>query len=570
MDCKPFLVEMSDGIRLSTFVQFPKGEGPWPVIFGRSPYPDLLPSWLEKAKFWADHGYAFVIQECRGTGGSEGEWRPFVNESSDGLDSLNWIVNQKWMNGNVGTYGASYSGVVQWCMADNLPPEVKTMFISVTGIERYKQTYMNGMFRHDIYTFWAVGNSGTESGQSTIELYRKALKIRPHIEMDKRLIGQVLPWYRDWVTQVDQESNYWNSGLWADLKTMPRKITVPIMMIGGWFDHNLEASVLSYLKLPEATRKDSIFIIGPWIHTQDVSGDMDFPNHDKFGPQQDQAALAWFDHHLKGKKLDQLKGSVQTYTVREESWRTWNGWIKHTDCILYYLTAPDGMTGGLELHKPHSGEEISFEYNPDRPVRTKGGAAIMAYLTGESDASPPASVIQDEPGARDDVISFISSVLEEDLRIAGAIRAHLFVSSDAEDTSFTVNVMEIFPDGRTYNIRDGITSLRYRNNATVLCPYRPYDTVAAEIVLWPITWTIKKGSQLRVDISSSNFPAYHAHPNTAGPWAYQKDVKIARQTIHCGDVNASWIEIPTIDYNKFEENKKVGLLDGTALRDQGC
>jgi len=490
-ESRQFHIPMSDGVKLSTYVQFPDDKGPWPVIFSRSPYPNLLPFWKEKAKFWAAHGYAFVVQECRGTGASEGEWIPFVHEMKDGLESLDWIISQSWMDGNIATYGASYSGVVQWCMAEHLPPEVKTMFISVTGIERYRQNYMNGMFRHDIYTVWALGNAGIAPLSQAGGLYQEALKIRPHIDMDTRLYDQQLPWYRDWVTQVDSDSPYWSSGLWAYLKDVPKKIKIPIMMVAGWFDHNLDASIQSYNKLPEAVRKESAFIIGPWIHTEHVSGDMEYPNHDVFGPNQYKASLDWFNHHLKGEKYEHLKGSVQTYTIREGAWKSWDGWIQASERKGYYLTVDQGRENGLTLRKPEASDSVTFDYNPNNPIPTKGGAALMAYLTGAKDASRPASVRQDKPGTRQDIISFLSEPLTEDIRIAGSIRAHLFVSTDAEDTSFTVCIMEVFPDGASYNIRDGITSLHYRNNAARPCPYRPNDIVEVEIELWPITWTIR-------------------------------------------------------------------------------
>ncbi|MBS4218047.1 CocE/NonD family hydrolase [Bacillus sp. FJAT-49711] len=539
---KHFFIPVRDGIKLSTYVQFPKGHGPWPVILSRTPYSNILPVWKDIQNKWAEHGYVFIVQECRGTGKSEGEWTPFIYEKNDGLDTIDWIIKQDWMDGNIATYGASYSGVVQWMMAEDLPTEVKTMFISVTGIERYRQNYMNGMFRHDIYTVWAIGNSGIQPKYPHKNLYDEALKIKPHIEMDYQLFGKQLPWYRDWVTNIDSQSSYWSTGLWAELKEIPRKTNIPIMMVAGWFDHNLDASIQSYKKLPQSIRDDSIFIIGPWVHTEGVSGDLSYPNHDKFGEQQFDAALQWFNHHLKEKEFEMAKERLITYTIGEGNWRSWSGWMKEENSVCFYLKEINGKVGELTLNSKLSAGKVTYYYNPDNPVPTKGGAAIMSYLTGNPNAAPPASVIQDKMGTRGDVISFISEPLDEDLEIAGKIRANLFVSSNAEDTSFTIAVMEMFPDGTSYNIRDGITCLRYRNNKHY--HYNPEDIVMVEIDCWPITWTVKKCSRLRVDISSSNFPAYHAHPNIADVWACQKETKIAKQVIHFGVNYPSCIEIP--------------------------
>jgi len=546
-------VRSRDGVRLRTHVRLPEGEGPWPVLFARSPYPGMLPYWLDTAAYWAGHGYAFVYQECRGTGGSEGEWTPFVREREDGLDSLAWIVRQPWSDGNIGTYGASYSGVAQWCMADALPPEVKTMFIAVTGIERYRQSYMNGMFRHDIYTSWAVGNAGAEPLVPRGELYREALKTRPHAEMDVRLFGRELPWYREWVTQPGPEGLCWNEGFWAEVRDVPRRTKVPILMTAGWFDHNLDATIASYGKLPEEIRAASVLIIGPWIHTSDASGDLAYPGHDAFGPGQREAALRWFDHHLKGADYGGPKGRVHVYAIGENVWKTRDGQLRLASSRRFRLSAAGRLKeagcAGLLAPEGDNGEPgaLSFDYDPERPVPTRGGAALLHYLSGDPDAAPPASVLQAPPGTRPDVLTFLSEPLDADLPIAGSMSARLTVSSDAEDTSFTVQVMEVLPDGRAFNIRDGITSLRLRNGAPAPLPYVPGEKAAATIELWPIVWTVKRGSRLRVDVSSSNFPAYHAHPNLAGIWSLQEKTKVARQTVYVGEGAETWLDVPVAE-----------------------
>ncbi|MDQ0496583.1 CocE/NonD family hydrolase [Paenibacillus brasilensis] len=541
---KAEFVPMRDGVNLNTIVTLPEEGSPWPVILNRNPYPFMQADFLEQAKFWAGHGFAFVLQECRGRGQSEGEWIPFVHEIEDGLDTLNWVIEQSWSNDRIGTYGSSYSGILQWSMAEHLPPEVKTMFIAVAGIERYKQLYMNGMFRHDLFTAWAIWNAGYEPLLPQDTLYREALSVKPHIEMDQHLFGHTLPWYRDWVTEIDPDRPFWNTGFWADLKEVPCKTKIPVMIIEGWFDHNLNSSVLSYNKLPESVRSESCFLIGPWVHTEDVAGDLDYTNHELWVPKQHRAALQWFNHHLKGEPFENvdLKGKVQTYVIGEGRWKSWDGWIKNNSVARYELACTQGPIHGLTLEKPFAGTSVSYAYDPSNPVSTKGGAALMNYLSRAPDACRPASVYQDAPGTRTDVISFLSEELEAPLQISGPITTHLTVSSDAEDTSFTVCIMEQFADGTTCNIRDGITSLRFRNDRT--SPYTPNEIVEIEIELWPILWTLRKGSILRVDISSSNFPAYHAHPNIAGSWALQEEMKIAKQTIYTGDIRSSWIEIP--------------------------
>lgn len=115
------MVEMSDGVRLSTYVYFPAGEGPWPVLLTRNPYPSPRESLGEIARVFNRYGYAVVVQEVRGTGHSEGEWDPFANDRKDGLDTLEWLTQQVWMDGNIGMYGHSYLAFTQWIVADQLP-----------------------------------------------------------------------------------------------------------------------------------------------------------------------------------------------------------------------------------------------------------------------------------------------------------------------------------------------------------------------------------------------------------------------------------------------------------------
>lgn len=86
----------------------------------------------------------------------------------------------------------------------------------------------------------------------------------------------------------------------------------------------------------------------------------------------------------------------------------------------------------------------------------------------------------------------------------------------------------------------------YRNKTDHELKYTPNEIVEIEIKAWPVSWCISKGSKLRVDISSSNFPAYNNHTNTAGNWAKQKDVFIANQTVYTGNINSSYIELPII------------------------
>jgi uncharacterized protein len=253
------------------------------------------------------------------------------------------------------------------------------------------------------------------------------------------------------------------------------------------------------------------------------------------------------DHQLKGQPYPYRKGGIDAYLIREGRWKTWDGGFPQIHHQTYYLRASqDGYpsSGQLTSEASSTRETISYTYDPANPVPTQGGECLVAWSLGPTyHGAAPSSLKQAEPGSRADVITFLSAPLQTDLVIQGRVKAHLRVSSDADDTAFTVKLMEVFPGGNAYNIRDGITSLAYRNDASQPLAYVAGEAVDVEIELWPIAWTIKQGSQIRVDISSSNFPAYHAHSNLSGPWAEQSEVHNAQQTLYIGGAQ-SYIELP--------------------------
>lgn len=538
-------VEMRDGKHLMTRVYTPVGHAlqGWPVVLIRFPYPGMLDYLELTAKLWTRYGYGAVLQNCRGTGESEGIWSPFVNEEADGLDTLDWLKSQVWMDGNIGLYGDSYLSAVQWVVADKLPAEVKALVISGFTTERYRQNYMNGMFRHDVYTGWALNNAGVGRLEkySAEELFQTALSVRPHIDMDIRLFGQELPWYRDWITNVSPDDEYWSTGFWAEMQQKPYHIQIPVLMMDGWFDQHLEGMLRDYQKLPEETRAKSRYIIGPWVHSLQTAGDLEYP-HSELNPLLQ--ALEWFDHYLKGEDYAQAKGCGETYVIGDGSWKKWEDWIIPSGEQSWYLSQVTVDSGTLMEYPAAESAKVSFRYDPHNPVPTVGGAGLLRYLSGAPDASPAASMLQPSPGYRQDVISFISMPLPEDLTITGIIKVYLYISSDAEDTSFTAVLMELLPDGRAFNIRDGITSLAYSNGSARPKTYTAGDIQEVGIELWPITWKLGRNSRLRLDISSSNFPAYHAHLNAAGPWAEQQTAKVANQSIYCGEAFPSRMVIP--------------------------
>jgi putative hydrolase, CocE/NonD family len=536
-------VAMRDGAALLTDLFLPEGAGPWPTVLIRNPYagPNAM-MMAAAADALNGEGYAVVHQRCRGTSGSEGEWEPFVHERDDGLDCLDWLRVQGWQDGNIGMFGASYLSFAQWFVADRLPPEVKTLYLFGAGTERYRQMYSGGMFRHEIYTCWALGNCGLDPSIDIGPLYQKAIRMRPHVDMDETLVGKRLDWYRDWVGQAGFDNSLWQEGCWPELQSIPSRIAVPICIVAGWFDHHLDGMMRAYANLRPETRAKSRLIVGPWAHDLETHGDLEFPGSQVLGPLGLTGAVEWFDHFLKGRPLRGKAGTARVYVIGDGRWREWPSWPPQTRCATYYLDA--GASGTLSETIPEAARALSYDYDPEHPVPTRGGSGLLAWLDPRMGGAAPASLLQPEPGYRPDVLSFVSEPLPESATIVGRTRVRLLVSSSAEDTAFTAKLMELKPDGKAYNIGDGISSLAFRAGIERAAPYEPGTAVSLDLEFWPIAWRVGAASRLRLDVSSSNFPAYHAHPNVAGPWASIASVRVARQTLYAGAPGASFIELP--------------------------
>jgi putative CocE/NonD family hydrolase len=537
-------VAMRDGVELATSVYEPAGAGPWPTVFIRNPYDaDFIRGFCGT---FVRFGYACVYQEARGQMDSGGDWEPMINEPNDGEDALAWLVAQPFHDGNVGFYGPSYLGSVQWAMASRgLPPEVKTMVPLMFGTDLYSLAYERGMFRHEILTAWSALMPARGFEMANSRHYRDLVRHRPHVEIDEQYLHTRLDWYRDYVTNPGRGDALWQRPELAAVLATPGQTRIPVLMIAGWYDIFLRAQLEDWQRL--GSRARSKLVIGPWTHLMEPAGDLELEDA-RGGSWQWELVLDWMGHHLRGEPLDQPVGVVESYAIGEGRWRARAQWPPPSDEMRWHLDALadsqpcDG--GRLSAEAPEREQQVSYTYDPDDPVPMRGGAGSLAFLL--ADGGPVHSVLQDGICDRTDVLSFTTPVLEAPLHIAGPIRVALSVSSDAPDTAFTAKLVEVRPDGHAFNVRDGITSLAYRDDERAAAPYEPGSVVGLELELWPIEWRVQPGSRLRLDVSSSNFPAYHAHPNRAGVWSLQADAVPARQTLHAGPAHEGWLALSVV------------------------
>ena len=538
-----------DGVKLRTVFARPKKDGAYPTIVMRNCYAGQYDELVIKCEEFAMRGYGAVAQMCRGTVGSEGVWEPNVNDREDGLFLLNHLEKLDWIR-CMGYQGASYLAFTGWVMADAVPSKMKSMFLTVYGTDRHTSAYKDGLFRQDILTAWAKDNAGRPVDAD----YMESAKYRPQVEVDEALWGGRLDWYRDWITNTSRSDPYWNGDFWKDLRDIPGKMNIPVFVGEGWYDHHLGSALNGFNALSDASALHSTLRIGPWNHgTQPViNGHKDAENAGSFELGE---IFDWFHETLMEEKTPERK--IRCYVIGADEWRDFPEYpfpVKNT--AEFYLAEdgkllkavsaavsdtdsrnPDSHQNGTGICMNAAGS-VTYTYDPQNPNPSHGGESLFATW------NEIGSLLQPEVNYRPDVVSFVSEPLEKDLTIIGRIEAELFVESDAEDTCFTMQLMEVFENGEAYNIRNGLTTLAYRNGSASRLTYEPNTVEKIRITSWDVAWQMKKGSRLRLDISSSNFPEYAVHPNKAGIWSMIRETVPAKQTVHFGKNMPSKVILP--------------------------
>lgn len=525
------MLPMRDGVRLRTRVSLPDGPGPWPVVLVRNPY-DVGGSFRFVCGIFVRNGYGCVHQDVRGRMGSEGEWVPMAHERNDGLDTLHWLVEQDFVDGNIALYGMSYLASVQWAVVDAVPPEVKTMIPMVYGTDGYGVQYEGGLFKHEVISAWAALMPAEDMRFDNGDAYHAMTRHRPAREADEVHLGARIDWYRDWIESDTRGGTFWSLDEVRFMRQQPERTHIPVLEIGGWFDLFLSAQFDDFSRLPR--RDESRFVIGPWHHLQ--RSDLSLPNDPGLAGQWAET-FDWLDHHLRGAPYPREKGVIVTYAMGEGAWHTRPDFPPPTEQVTLHLSgfeAAAGCEGGLLETSSTAAGQATYRYDPDDPVPSEGGSALLAFAFGTFDGVSPGPVEQSQHCLRPDVLTFRTAALQEELHIAGRMAAELEVSSSAPDTAFTVKVLEERPDGSSVNIREGARTLAHRLGDATRIPYEPGARVSLEIELWPIEWVLPAGHRLRLEVSSSNFPALHAHTNRFGPWASQTGADVAQNTLHAG------------------------------------
>src|SRR4029077_20530481 len=137
-----------------------------------------------------------------------------------------------------------------------------------------------------------------------------------------------------------------------------------------------------------------------------------------------------------------------------------------------------------------------------------------------------------------------SDLLAEPLEVTGWITAKLYVSSDCPDTDFTVKLTDVYPDGRSMLVTDGIRRARFRRTFEHEDFLEPGKVYELEVDLWSTSLIFNKGHRIRVAVSSSNAPRFDPNPNTGHAFRADKETRVATNTIYFSEKYPSQVLLP--------------------------
>ncbi len=251
-------IPMRDGVQLSADIYFPRdGDGPHPTLLARTPYDNQHAVYVRDAKYFAEHGYAVVLEDVRGRHDSEGEWVPFHNEGPDGYDTIEWIASRPWCTGRIGTFGGSYGGWVQWASAREKPPHLTAMAsTAAAGAFMEELPWHNGVLMLTMLGWLNLAAGRSTQNPELVENWPEVFRHLPVRDMDA-VLGRDLPTWREWVDHSSLDE-YWKT---LRLDDDFAHIDVPVLHITGWFDGDQPGALFLHSGMSDS--EDQCLFSGP-------------------------------------------------------------------------------------------------------------------------------------------------------------------------------------------------------------------------------------------------------------------------------------------------------------------
>jgi uncharacterized protein len=502
-------VPMADGTILLADHYAPVPVASAPTVLVRCPYGRSFPFSMGSAQIIAERGYHVLLQSCRGTFGSGGEFEPMRNEIADGQDTVAWLREQGWFTGRLGTFGASYLGFVQWALAMDPPPELAAAVVQVGPHDFSRCAYRHGVF--DLYNFltWAdliAHQEDTGLLQGAVRNARAPRRLRPALATlpvrtgARNMLGSGSPWFESWLEHPELNDEFWTP---LQCGAAVERTAVPTLVIGGWHDLFLEQTLEQYRTLA-ARDVPTRLLVGPWAHLDAAISGIALSE-----------SLAWLDRYLgpgvrrAARAPARPEHSVRIWVGGEQEtgktpkiprpprrvgqWREIAGWPPPGAGEQRWHLGPHGTLSPGEPTTGRHAAPARFRYDPADPTPSVGGA-IMAPDAGARDNGPVEQ--------RADVLVFSSEPLDQPVEIVGEVAAELSVTRDNPYADLFVRLCDVSPRGRSVNVCDGIVRLTDRD--TLAGPVR--------VSLIGAAYRFGRGHRLRLQVSGGAYPRFARNP----------------------------------------------------------
>ncbi len=497
-------IPMPDGVTLLADHYAPVGAGPHPTVLIRTPYGrgwEAFPGGLLMtfaASRFAERGYHVLVQGTRGQFDSGGQFVPFVHEKEDGLATLAWLRRQPWFSGQIGMWGNSYLGLVQWALAGEAGPELRALVPVTTSADLRALLFGEGAFGLELAVRWVLGVAGTGTGivrkkasfwqqmKRLVQVDRLALAGFETValtEADRAVLGEPASFFQLWLeTDGDPEHPYWQA---SNFKAHLPRTEAAVHLVAGWYDIFLRDQLDDY-QILRASGRQPFLTIGPWGHMDGEA--IRSPLRE---------AIAWFDGHLRGESGRLRPRPVQYFLMGAEAWREADQFPPESVETALFLQPGNA----LAWEAPAAAEGAStFTFDPARPTPAVGGVRF----------SPQAGRTDNRPlEARGDVLIFTSEPLAGDLDVIGAVRARIYLETNRPSTDVYVRLNDVRPDGRSTNVCDGLTRVEPGAAGERLA-----GALEVAVDLWSTAYRFKKGHRLRVLIAGGAHPRWARNPGT--------------------------------------------------------
>lgn len=523
-------IPMRDALTLAADHYAPTAPGQYPTILIRSPYGrnaragsfGLLLSFIGHR--FAERGYHVLIQDTRGRFDSQGVFNPYFSEADDGHATLEWLCSQPWSNGVIGLWGGSYLGIVQWVIAAD-SPAVKAIMPAITSTQLHKIVYPDGVLDLGLALRWMTIFHTLDQVRANPlkwlsllwdveKIIAPALLHLPVAEADKVALGSNVNFFHQWIEHSDITSELWRENL---EKIKLAQVTQPTHLMSGWYDFFLRGTLDDYATLRENGRNPYL-TIGPWHHFAAIMSLDDL-----------REGLIWFDAHLYGDRSRLRKKPVRIYVMGANAWRDFDSFPPPSTKTRYYLQAAS-MLATEPAHA--SAEPTHYTYDPSDPTPAVGGA-IFSITGGRRDNRALE--------ARSDVRTFTTSPLREPLEIIGRVRLELYAQSSLEYTDFFGRLCDVHPDGRSYNVCEGLFRVEPGKVAK-----QADGSMCIEIDMWATAHRFLPGHSIRLQVSSGAHPHWCRNLGTGEYFGTCTTYKVAEQTIYHDRLHPSALVLPVV------------------------